>query len=84
MKEVKSTVVKDQVQEGLYKDDWWSVHDLPLMKRIFRSLDDVPMPESGHYYEELHAKIMAMVESDCDEQPANEEHASAGTHSVTG
>ncbi len=45
-------------------EDLGVLESLKRVRAAVKSLDDVALPESGHYYDNLHAKIMAAIDDD--------------------
>lgn len=43
---------------------------LKRVRATVKSTDDVAMPESGHYYDQLHAKIMAAIDAEIESAPS--------------
>ncbi len=45
-------------------DDFEILESLKRVRAVVKSSDDVALPESGHYYDTLHSKIMSAIEDD--------------------
>ncbi len=58
--------------------DFETLESLKRVRVLVKKSDDVALPESGHYYDQLHSKIMAAIEADAALEPLRPAKRSMG------
>lgn len=75
--ENKMQVQQDEEMKLLLKNSWADrerLRKLEKLRRLVKESDDSPLPEDGHFYEQLHDRIMRAVLND-DTVPVATIHA---------